>query len=393
VNIQRIALISVASLVLAVGVSAQTLKVEPVDPAAAAAAPAASAAAPAAPAAATGGIQSQNIFQIKPDASTDPKYAEQTNAQRGQVQPGNNAPMWRQVQSGIAGYTSLPGREAGVLIQTTGEWWRQMRNGPITQWGGWALVAVLLAIGAFYSYRGKIIVEGGNTGRKIERFTPAERLAHWSVAISFSVLAISGLVMLFGRYLIQPIIGSTLFGWLTYALKNLHNFVGPVFAVALIFVFVKFVKDNFPRKGDLAWLLKGGGLLSGKHVSSHRFNAGEKVWFWLGVFFLGILVTASGFVLNMLVPGFDYTRGNMQLAHIIHAVVTLVMMAFAMGHIYIGTLGTEGAYQGMRTGYVDEAWAKQHHDEWYDDIKAGKIPLQRSSEGHATDLTATPAKA
>jgi formate dehydrogenase subunit gamma len=374
----------VASLVvsLAASVSAQTAKPAQDDPAPPA---------QAAPAQSTGGIQSQNIFQIKPDASTDPKYSGQTNAERAAVQPGNNAPMWRDVQKGLAGYSSLPAREAGVLIQTSGEWWRQMRNGPITQYGGWALVVVLLLIGAFYKYRGQIKMDEPATGRKIERFTPTERLAHWSVAISFIILAISGLVMLFGRYFLQPIIGSTLFGWFTYALKNLHNFAGPVFAVALVFVFIKFVKDNFPRKGDMAWLLKGGGLLSGQHISSHRFNAGEKVWFWSGVFFLGILVTGSGFVLNMLVPGFDYTRGNMQWAHIIHSVVTLAMMAFAMGHIYIGTAGTEGAYQGMRTGYVDEAWAKQHHDEWLADVKAGKIPAQRSSGG-AADIHATPLK-
>jgi formate dehydrogenase subunit gamma len=172
---------------------------------------------------------------------------------------------------------------------------------------------------------------------------------------------------------------STLFGWITYALKNLHNFIGPVFAVSLGVAFVVWLRDNLPAKGDLQWLLKGGGLFSkGTHIASGRFNAGEKVWFWGGVFALGFITIASGFVLNHLVPGMSYTRGNMQLAHIIHAVATVLIMTMAMGHIYIGTLGTQDAYKAMRTGYVDEAWAKQHHEYWYEDIKAGKIPAQRS---------------
>jgi formate dehydrogenase subunit gamma len=327
----------------------------------------------------SGGNQSANINDVKPDASASPNYSKETAGERARSQPGNNAPIWRDVRHGV-GVSSLPGAEQGVLIQADGQWWRTIRNGLITVYGGWALLAVMAAIAAFYWYRGTIKLSGPRTGKVIERFTYAERAAHWSVAITFVLLAVSGLVMLFGKYILLPVMGGTLFGWLTYLLKNIHNFVGPVFAVSLVFVFVKFVKDNLPRAGDLKWLLKGGGLLNGEHVSSHRFNAGEKIWFWLGVFALGIVVSASGFVLDKIIPGLQYTRGDMQLAHIIHAVATIVMMAFAMGHIYIGTKGTEGAYEGMRTGYVDEAWAKDHHDQWYQDVKTGKIPAIRTPE-------------
>jgi formate dehydrogenase subunit gamma len=169
-----------------------------------------------------------------------------------------------------------------------------------------------------------------------------------------------------------------LFGWLTYALKNMHNFAGPVFAVSLVVIFVTFLRDNMPSRGDLVWLLKGGGLLSSKEVPSHRFNAGEKLVFWGGVFFLGILVVSSGFVLDKILPGLVYERGTMQIAHMIHAVAAILMMAMFIGHIYIGTIGMQGAYQGMRTGYVDETWAREHHEYWYNDIKAGKIPAQRT---------------
>ncbi|GAB3476706.1 formate dehydrogenase subunit gamma [Polaromonas eurypsychrophila] len=355
------------------------------------AAPAAAAVAPA-PAAATAGIQSQNIFQVKPDASADPNYASQTNGERAKVQPGNNAPMWRQVGAGVTGVSSLPkseAPEAGNLIQpfvqypgsrltNAGEAWRQVRNNWIIPYGGSLFLIVVLAIAIFYFTKGSIKNHGADTGRKIERFTPFERAAHWSNAIAFSILAISGLVMAFGKFFLLPVMGSTLFGWLTYVLKTAHNFAGPLFAVSLVVVFFTFLRDNWPQKGDLQWLAKGGGLISGDEPASNRFNAGEKLIFWGGVFFLGIIVVASGLVLDKLLPGLIYERGTMQVAHMVHAVATVLMMCMFLGHIYLGTIGMQGAYKAMRTGYVDETWAKDHHEYWYDDVKAGKIPAQRS---------------
>ncbi|MDI1267816.1 MAG: formate dehydrogenase subunit gamma [Polaromonas sp.] len=349
-------------------------------------APAPAAAAP------TGGIQSANIFEVKPEASADPKYAEQTNGERARVQPGNNAPMWRQVGSGVTGYSSLPkseAPEAGNLIQpfvqypgsrltNAGEAWRQVRNNWLIPYGGALLLIVVGAIALFYLGKGRINLHGAETGRKIERFTPFERSAHWANAIAFSILAISGIVMAFGKFFLLPIMGATLFGWLSYLLKNMHNFAGPLFAVSLVIVFFTFVRDNMPRRGDMGWLLKGGGLLSGKEIPSHRFNAGEKLLFWGGVFFLGAIVVASGLVLDKLIPGLIYVRDTMQVAHMVHAVATVLMMALFIGHIYIGTIGMQGAYDGMKTGYVDETWAREHHEYWYDDVKAGKIPAQRS---------------
>ena len=339
-------------------------------------------------------VQSANIMDVKPDASQAPGYAEQTNGERAKVQPGNNAPMWRDVGKGVAGYSSLPVRqapEAGVLIQpfveypgsrltNAGEAWRQVRNNWIIPYGGSLLFIVALAIAIFYWRKGTIRLHGTPTGREIERFTPFERSAHWSNAIAFVVLAVSGLVMAFGKFILQPVIGDTLFGWLTYALKNAHNFAGPLFAVSLVVVFFTFVKDNLPAKGDLVWLLKGGGILSGKEVPSHRFNAGEKIVFWGGVFLLGAVVVASGFVLDKIVPGLIYERSTMQMVNMVHGVATVLMMAMFMGHIYIGTIGMEGAYSAMRTGYVDETWAKEHHELWHADIQAGKIPAHRSPE-------------
>lgn len=356
-------------------------------------------------AAAPGGIRSANIFEIAPDADKDPGYASQTNAERRQVQPGNNAPMWRDVGKGVTGYSSLPvtqAPEAGNLIQpfvqypgsaltNAGEAWRQVRNHWLIPYGGSLLFIVLLAMAIFYKAKGPLGGHVPDTGRKIERFTPLERAAHWTNAGAFVVLAISGIVMAFGKFFLLPVIGTTLFGWLTYALKNVHNFVGPLFAVSLLIVIITFVKDNIANKADFVWLSKAGGMLSDHEVPSHRFNAGEKGMFWWGVTIPGIIVVASGLVLNKLVPGLLYLRGDMQIAHMIHLAAAVFMMAILMGHIYMGTVGVKGAYGAMKTGYVDEGWAKEHHELWYDDIKAGKIPAQRSRV--AEDAKVPPAAA
>ncbi|HZY17558.1 MAG TPA: formate dehydrogenase subunit gamma [Ramlibacter sp.] len=365
----------------------------------------------AAPATAMPGIQGQNILdvkpEVKPDAPADPNYAKQSNGERAQVQPGNNAPFWRAVGSGAQGYSSLPrsqAPEAGVLVQpfvtypgsrhtNAGEAWRQVRNNWLIPYGGSLLLIVLGAIAIFYFTRGAITQHGPDTGRKIERFTPFERSAHWANAIAFVALMLSGLVMAFGKFFLQPVLGLTLFGWLTYALKNVHNFVGPLFVVSLAIVFLAFVRDNWPQKGDLQWLLRAGGLFGkgGHEPPSNRFNAGEKLVFWGGVFALGIVVVASGLVLDKLLPGLVYERATMQVAHMVHAAATVLMMAMFLGHIYIGTIGMQGAYSAMRTGYVDETWAREHHAYWYDDIQSGKIPAQRSTPAGAA-ITAEPVR-
>jgi formate dehydrogenase subunit gamma len=323
-------------------------------------------------------------------APAEPK-SDENNAQRSKSQPGNNAPFWRAVrESGSQqGYSSLPGAEAGALVQpfvqypgsrltNAGEAWREVRNVWIIPYGGALIAIAALGIAMFYWRKGPLGGHLPDTGRTIERFTYFERAAHWGLAASFMALAVSGLVMSFGKFLLLPLIGGTLFGWLSYALKTLHNFAGPVFAVALLVFIVGYIRDNLPRGHDFTWLAKGGGLLGGEEVPSHRYNAGEKVMFWGGVIVLGLTVVASGLVLDKLVPGMLYLRGQMQVAQMVHGVASVLMMTLFLGHIYMGSVGMKGAYEGMRTGRVDEAWAREHHQLWYEDIKAGKIPAERS---------------
>ena len=275
----------------------------------------------------------------------------ENNAQRAKTQPGNNAPFWRGVRNSgdKPGISSLPGAEKGVLIQpfvqypgsrmtNAGEAWRQVRNQWILPYGGALLVIVTLALLLFHWRKGPLGHEP-NSGGAIERFTYFERAAHWSNAVAFCVLAVS-----------------------------------------LVVVFFTFVRDEFPRRGDWAWLRHMGGAINGNEVPSHRFNAGEKIIFWGGVLLLGVVIVSSGLVMDKVIPGLDYLRPDMQVAHMVHAVAAVLMMAMFLLHIYLGTFGMRGAYRAMRDGYVDEGWAREHHAMWLDDIQAGKIPAQRTVE-------------
>ena len=324
-----------------------------------------------------------------------------TNAQRAISQPGNNAPVWRDVRNSgnQPGVIALPGPEHGVLIQaftrypgssftTAGEAWRQVRNDWIVPYGGALVIIVLVALALYYFAKGPIGSDDNRGGPAIERFTYFERAAHWSNAAAFVILAISGIVIAFGRFFLLPITGHILFGWLTYALKTAHNFAGPLFAVSLLIVFIAFLRDNFPERGDLDWLLKGGGLFGGHEPPSGRFNAGEKLVFWGGVFVLGIFVVGSGLVLDETIPGLAYLRGDMQIAHMVHSVAAVLIIAVFLGHIYLGTIGMRGAYRAMKTGYVDEGWAAEHHRYWYEDVREGKIPTQRSAPPPRTEQPA-----
>jgi formate dehydrogenase subunit gamma len=308
-------------------------------------------------------------------------------AERQQSQPLNNAPVWRDVRSGDNPYqtTQVRGVETSILVQSEGEIWRQIRNGPITVYGGWLILIVAAAIGLFYWRKGQIKLHGKPTGRKIERFSAWDRILHWTTAISFVILAVSGLVILFGKYVLLPLFGYTLFSWLAILSKNLHNFVGPLFVICTVLMIMTFVGKNIPRAYDWLWVRKLGGLVSGEHVPSGKFNAGEKAWFWAGVTGLGLIVSATGLILDF--PNFAQGRELMQQANVVHAIAAVLFMAMSLGHIYLGTIGMEGAYDSMRDGYVDEAWAKEHHEYWYNEMKGqGGAGSGATSAAHASAM-------
>jgi formate dehydrogenase subunit gamma len=286
--------------------------------------------------------------------------------------PGwNNPPAWDSISQSRQ-YASIPGVDRSQLIQSQGRQWREFRNGPLTNYGGWLFGIVFLAIMLFYFVKGTIGLKNPPTGRLIERFNAVERTAHWTTAISFVLLALTGVIMLWGKHIILPWLGYSGFSTLTVFGKNLHNFVGPLFIFSILVTFLIFVRDNLFRRIDWTWIAHFGGMYSAKEIPSGRFNGLEKVWFWGGLTLLGLVMAVTGLILDF--PNWDQSRQLMQLANVVHDIAAVLFIAASFGHVYIGTIGMQGAYRAMREGYVDEEWAREHHSIWYDEVRAGKRP-------------------
>lgn len=287
---------------------------------------------------------------------------------------GNNAEMWRDVRQGVQGYVSIPNKQAGVLVQSEGELWRNWRNGPISTWGSWGLLGIIVVLALFFALRGRIRVESGLSGRTIERFNGLERGIHWLTATSFVLLALTGLVVLYGRYVLIPVLGPSAFSGLAHFSKLIHNYVGFAFIVGVVLTFVIWVRWNLPDRADLEWLKRGGGFFSKhSHPPARKFNAGQKLIFWAVVLFGGALC-ATGVLL--LFPMWWADLQQMQMAQLVHAVLALFMIAVIIAHIYIGTIGMEGAFDAMGTGRVDVNWAIEHHDLWVEEMRQRRSAQQ-----------------
>lgn len=276
------------------------------------------------------------------------------------------ADTWRQVRQGNEGYSAVKGRETDELIQSSGENWRQLRNGPMATYGSWLLGFVLIAISVFYIARGRVELSHPRTGKTVQRWTLNERRLHWTTAVLFIVLGITGLSLLYGRIVLIPLLGHEGFGLYANIAKYTHNILGPIFMLALFTILVLFFKHNFFNKVDIEWFKAFGGMVGDKHPSAGRMNGGEKVWYWT-LATAGVALCVSGLVLDF--PNFGQEREVIQLAHLIHLITALILVAFSFGHIYIGTIGTEGALEGMTGGQVDVAWAEQHHDLWLKEVQ------------------------
>ncbi|NIA69510.1 formate dehydrogenase subunit gamma [Pelagibius litoralis] len=313
----------------------------------------------------------------------------------GQV-PGNvlgnqaDSEMWRAVRQGVQGRVTIPDPRAAQLIQSEGDNWRAWRNGPITVYGAWAMLGIVAIVALFFAVRGRIKIDAGPSGTTIERFNLVERVAHWITATSFIVLAVTGLNLLYGRHVLLPILGPEIFTAITIAGKYAHNFLSFAFMVGVVMMLVLWIKDNIPNRLDLIWLAKGGGLfVKGVHPPAAKFNAGQKLIFW-SVILGGISISLSG--LAMLFPfefaffgktfaalnliGFNLpTELSMlqetQLSVLWHTIVALVLIAIIVGHIYIGSVGMEGAFDAMGTGQVDTNWAREHHSVWAAKVSGG----------------------
>jgi len=276
----------------------------------------------------------------------------------------SDSDLWRRVRQGESFTLSDPRLGAGVLVQSEGEEWRSIRNGPVSWYGG---ILVLVGLGAtvlFALLRGQVKIEGGRSGRRIPRFTMAERSIHWFVAAVFILLAGSGLIILFGRYVILPVIGPTAFGAVASAAMQGHNLFGPLFIFGILAMLAVYAVDNIFQAADAKWIIKGGSLF-GAHAPSWKYNFGEKTYFWL-VVFTGLVLSATGILMEF--PTLTETLQYLQLANILHGIAAVLVIALAVGHIYLGSIGVEGALEGMTAGTVDENWAREHHDLWAEDV-------------------------
>lgn len=306
--------------------------------------------------------------------------------------PAVDADIWRQVRSGDTGpnYRDSRADSNYNLVNASGETWRQWRNQWVSPYGLIVLGGMLAMIAIFYVIFGRKALDEPRTGRKLLRWTVLDRSLHWSVATLFLVLAVTGLNLLYGKFVFKPLFGDALWASMISGSKLLHNYLGPIFSILLIIVLAKFLKHNLPKRHDWEWFKKGGGLIGKGHVDAGFANGGEKVWYWL-LASVGLLVIASGFVLDF--PNYGQARDTMQWVNLLHAVAALGLTAVAFGHIYIGTLGTEGSIEGMSTGYVDETWAKEHHNLWYEEVKdSARDETELASENvqrHPPDNPAT----
>lgn len=379
----------IAMLILAVGTATAALAQESADPRAA-----------------TGGAQTlEDIMarqeglkiddSFRRDAVGDPEHAAPMTDQLGTLGGVSDAEFWRAYRYGSADIASSSRAPAAdVVIQDSGMTWLKFRAGPLSTYGGYLLLAMLAVLALFYLVRGRIRIDGEKSGTTILRFSDIERFAHWLLAGSFILLAITGLTLLFGRVALIPLFGHEVYSPFAIAGKWVHNNVSWAFMLGLVMVTLFWVAHNIPNRHDLKWIAVAGGLFSkGVHPPARKFNAGQKLIFW-GVVVLGLSISASGlslifpFELPMFAATFAKLNAlglpgligmdplptellphqEMQLAQLWHAIVAFLFIAIILGHIYIGTLGMEGAFDAMGTGQVDEQWAKEHHGLWYEEV-------------------------
>jgi formate dehydrogenase subunit gamma len=285
----------------------------------------------------------------------------------------------------VEGRVDIPDRKAGVLIQPEGRQWDHFHEVTLHWLGTIVILGMIAALGLAYLVIGPLRISAGRSGRKIHRFSAFERFSHWLTAVSFVVLGLTGLNITFGKLLLLPVIGPDAFSSLSEAAKYTHNYVSFSFVVGLVQIVAIWIKDNIPSKVDIDWLKQGGGFIKSKHASAGRFNAGEKLVFWFALG-AGAAVIVSGYLL--LLPFYMANIAGMQITQIVHAVVAVLFVAVIIAHIYIGTLGMEGAFEAMGTGEVDLNWAKEHHDLWLRD-QFGK---EKPPGGQQTQPSATPAE-
>ena len=308
-----------------------------------------------------------------------PALAQQPSQVNPRAESVHERELLKELQK-IQGRTTLPDKRSGVLEQPEGRAWRAFHEGPLRWIGAIAILGMLGLIVLFYLIRGMVRIEGGRSGRTVVRFNAFERFVHWLTATSFVVLALSGLNITFGRTLLTPLIGPVAFAELAQWGKYAHNYLSFPFTLGVALIFLMWIAWNFPSGVDFKWLAQGGGLVGSKHPPARRFNLGQKAIYWVVV--LGGAASAiTGYLL--LFPFYATDIAGMQTAQMVHAIVGLLFIAIMLAHIYIGTIGMQGAFEAMGKGEVDVNWARQHHSLWLE---------QQAAKGRPQGGTPAPAE-
>ena len=353
-------------------------------------------------------VAALGIAAIGLPGSSGTAMAQQAGEVPGQsLGTSNDADLWRAVREGREFTVSIPDKKAGVMIQSEGENWRNARNGPVTNFGGWMIIGMIIVLAGFFGLRGRIRIDSGFSGKLIRRFGSLELIGHWLTAGSFIVLGLTGLNIMYGRYLFGKSLESPgefsglhqFFAFTAYYGKLAHSYIAFAFMLGIVLIFVLWVKDNIPRGIDLKWLAVAGGLFSKNvHPPAKKFNAGQKFIFWT-VVLGGLTLSVSGlmlmfpFTVGLFAPTFEVLNvfglnlptdlsviEEMQLSQLWHAVVAVVMIAIIIAHIYIGSMGMEGAWDAVGSGMVDENWAREHHGLWVAEVKGEAPPPDHSGD-------------
>ena len=293
-----------------------------------------------------------------------PAGAQQVNPTASSVKEEQLLQQLQRVQGRI----TIPDAKESVLIQPAGRDWRTFDQITLRWIGAISILGMLLLIVGFFLTRGMIRIERGRSGRTIVRFNAFERFVHWMTATCFIILAISGLNITFGKALLLPLMSPEAFTAWSQWLKYAHNYLSFPFTFGVILLFLMWIGGNIPSKTDVEWLKAGGGLFGHREPPSGRFNGGQKMIYWI-VVIGGSAVAITGYILMF--PFYGTSIAGMQLAQIVHSVVAMLFVAAMLGHIYIGTIGMEGAFEAMGSGEVDVNWAKQHHSDWAEEQVSG----------------------
>lgn len=280
----------------------------------------------------------------------------------------------------IQGLGTIPDIKSDVIEQPMGRVWRQFHEVWLRWIGAIAVLGMLSLLTVFYLIRGRVRIERGRSGINVARFSAFERFTHWMTATCFIILALSGLNITFGKHVLLPLMGPDTFSAWSLAAKYTHNFTSFPFTLGVIVIFVMWLAGNIPNRTDIQWLKQGGGMIGHDHPPAYRFNAGQKGVYWI-VVLAGTAAAASGYVL--IFPFYGTTIADMQIAQVVHGVVAVLFIAVMLAHIYIGTIGMEGAFEAMAEGTVDLNWAKEHHSLWLEEenghIGPGDLERQPSA--------------